>query len=92
VSAPQNILERLRFSRKQIDELVEAVRCHMQFKDALDLPRRLAACSPATTLAGAGPAERGTWFERFRSCWQPGSHVDKFFAQLAQCGAGGLDY
>ena len=30
----QNILERLRFPRKQIDEVVQAVRCHMQFKDA----------------------------------------------------------
>ena len=33
----QNILERLRFPRKQIDEVVEAVRCHMQFKDALQM-------------------------------------------------------
>jgi poly(A) polymerase len=31
------ILERLRFPRKQIDEVVEAVRCHMQFKDALQM-------------------------------------------------------
>ena len=29
------ILGRLRFPRKQIDEVVQAVRCHMQFKDAL---------------------------------------------------------
>jgi poly(A) polymerase len=29
-----NILERLRFPRKQIEEIVKAVRCHMQFKDA----------------------------------------------------------
>jgi len=29
------ILERLRFPRKQIDAVVKAVRCHMQFKDAL---------------------------------------------------------
>jgi poly(A) polymerase len=29
------ILERLRFSRKQIETIVTAVRCHMQFKDAL---------------------------------------------------------
>ncbi len=28
------ILERLRFPRKQIDDIVKAVRCHMQFKDA----------------------------------------------------------
>lgn len=27
------ILERLRFPRKQIDDIVHAVRCHMQFKD-----------------------------------------------------------
>jgi len=32
-----DILERLRFPRKQIDELVQAVRCHMQFKDALQM-------------------------------------------------------
>ena len=31
------ILERLRFPRKQIDEVVQAVRCHMQFKDALQM-------------------------------------------------------
>jgi poly(A) polymerase len=30
-------MERLRFPRKQIDEVVEAVRCHMQFKDALQM-------------------------------------------------------
>jgi poly(A) polymerase len=30
----ENILERLRFPRKQIDAIVKAVRCHMQFKDA----------------------------------------------------------
>jgi len=29
----EQILERLRFPRKQIDEIVQAVRCHMQFKD-----------------------------------------------------------
>ena len=29
------ILERLRFPRKQIEEIGKAVRCHMQFKDAL---------------------------------------------------------
>jgi poly(A) polymerase len=29
------ILERLRFPRKEIDTVVKAVRCHMQFKDAL---------------------------------------------------------
>ena len=28
------LLERLRFPRRQIDETVQAVRCHMQFKDA----------------------------------------------------------
>jgi len=32
-----NILGRLRFPRKQIDEVVKAVRCHMQFKDALQM-------------------------------------------------------
>jgi len=31
------ILERLRFPRKQIDEVVKAVRNHMQFKDALQM-------------------------------------------------------
>lgn len=31
------ILERLRFPRKQIDEIVKAVRCHMQLKDALEM-------------------------------------------------------
>src|ERR1017187_8015222 len=31
------IMEPLRFPRKQIDEVVEAVRCHMQFKDALQM-------------------------------------------------------
>jgi poly(A) polymerase len=30
----EQILERLRFPRKQIDDVVQAVRCHMQFKDA----------------------------------------------------------
>jgi poly(A) polymerase len=30
----ETILERLRFPRKQIEEIVKAVRCHMQFKDA----------------------------------------------------------
>jgi poly(A) polymerase len=29
----QTILERLRFPRKQTEEIVQAVRCHMQFKD-----------------------------------------------------------
>jgi poly(A) polymerase len=29
----ESILERLRFPRKQIDAVVKAVRCHMQFKD-----------------------------------------------------------
>ena len=31
------VLERLRFPRKQIDDIVKAVRCHMQFKDALEM-------------------------------------------------------
>jgi poly(A) polymerase len=31
------ILERLRFPRKQTDNIVQAVRCHMQFKDALQM-------------------------------------------------------
>ena len=31
------ILSRLRFPRKQIDDVVKAVRCHMQFKDALQM-------------------------------------------------------
>jgi len=31
------ILERLRFPRKQIDEVVQAVRCHMQFKDVPEM-------------------------------------------------------
>ena len=30
----ENILGRLRFPRKQIEAVVQAVRCHMQFKDA----------------------------------------------------------
>jgi len=30
----QSILERLRFPRRQIEEIMVAVRCHMQFKDA----------------------------------------------------------
>ncbi len=30
----ETLLERLRFPRKQIEEIVQAVRCHMQFKDA----------------------------------------------------------
>jgi poly(A) polymerase len=33
----QQILDRLRFPRKQIDDIVIAVRCHMQFKDALQM-------------------------------------------------------
>ncbi len=33
----EQILERLRFPRKQIDEIVKAVRCHMQFKDAMQM-------------------------------------------------------
>jgi poly(A) polymerase len=31
------LLERLRFPRKQIDGIVQAVRCHMQFKDAKEM-------------------------------------------------------
>ncbi|HWQ93160.1 MAG TPA: CCA tRNA nucleotidyltransferase, partial [Clostridia bacterium] len=33
----EEILTRLRFPRKQIEEIVQAVRCHMQFKDALSM-------------------------------------------------------
>jgi poly(A) polymerase len=33
----EQILERLKFPRKQIEEVVTAVRCHMQFKDAMDM-------------------------------------------------------
>jgi poly(A) polymerase len=33
----EEILGRLRFPRRQIDEVVQAVRCHMQFKDALQM-------------------------------------------------------
>ena len=33
----KEILERLRFPRKQIEEIVNAVRCHMQFKDAMQM-------------------------------------------------------
>jgi len=33
----EEILERLRFPRKQIDAVVKAVRCHMQFKDAFQM-------------------------------------------------------
>ena len=33
----EEILERLRFPRKQIEEIVKAVRFHMQFKDALQM-------------------------------------------------------
>jgi poly(A) polymerase len=33
----EEILERLRFPRKQIDDIVQAVRHHMQFKDALEM-------------------------------------------------------
>jgi poly(A) polymerase len=33
----REILDRLRFPRKQIDEVAKAVRCHMQFKDALQM-------------------------------------------------------
>jgi poly(A) polymerase len=33
----EKILERLRFPRKQIEAIVKTVRCHMQFKDALQM-------------------------------------------------------
>src|SRR5258708_4781346 len=33
----RQILSRLRFPRKQTDEIVQAVRCHMQFKDAMQM-------------------------------------------------------
>jgi poly(A) polymerase len=33
----EGILERLRFPRKQLDAVVTAVRCHMQFKDAMQM-------------------------------------------------------
>ena len=33
----QTILERLKFPRKQVEEIVQAVRCHMQFKDAPEM-------------------------------------------------------
>lgn len=33
----EKILERLRFPRKQIDEVVKVVRCHMQFKDVPEM-------------------------------------------------------
>jgi len=33
----EQILERLKFPRKQIDDIVTAVRCHMQFKDATEM-------------------------------------------------------
>jgi tRNA nucleotidyltransferase/poly(A) polymerase len=33
----ERILERLRFPRKQIDAVAKAVRCHMQFKDAMQM-------------------------------------------------------
>jgi poly(A) polymerase len=33
----QTILERLKFPRKEIDNIVQAVRCHMQFKDAPEM-------------------------------------------------------
>ncbi len=32
-----DLLERLRFPRKQTEEIVQAVLCHMQFKDALEM-------------------------------------------------------
>jgi poly(A) polymerase len=33
----ESILDRLRFPRKQTDDIVQAVRCHMQFKDATEM-------------------------------------------------------
>jgi poly(A) polymerase len=33
----EEIMLRLRFPRKQIDEVVQVVRCHMQFKDVLEM-------------------------------------------------------
>jgi poly(A) polymerase len=33
----QAILERLKFPRRQIEDIVQAVRCHMQFKDATEM-------------------------------------------------------
>jgi poly(A) polymerase len=33
----EQILERLKFSRKQIEDVVQAVRCHMQFKDVQEM-------------------------------------------------------
>lgn len=33
----ERIMERLRFPRKQIDEVVKVVRCHMQFKDVPEM-------------------------------------------------------
>jgi tRNA nucleotidyltransferase/poly(A) polymerase len=33
----ERILEQLRFPRKQIDSIAQAVRCHMQFKDAFQM-------------------------------------------------------
>lgn len=33
----ERILDQLRFPRKQIDAVVQAVRCHMQFKDAMQM-------------------------------------------------------
>lgn len=33
----KEILERLRFPRRQIEDIAKAVRCHMQFKDALEM-------------------------------------------------------
>jgi poly(A) polymerase len=33
----EKILERLRFPRKQIEAIAKAVRCHMQFKDAMQM-------------------------------------------------------
>lgn len=36
-SMARQIMERLRFPRKQTDDVATAVRCHMQFKDALQM-------------------------------------------------------
>lgn len=35
----EQILERLRFPRKQTEDIVQAVRCHMQFKDAMEMQK-----------------------------------------------------
>jgi len=49
------ILQRLRFPRKQIEQVVKAVRCHMQFKDALQM--RKATCAACCSA----PPSRSNW-------------------------------